>query len=108
MAEIEFSVIGADGTTSPLTIDALAANRSSDSAAMTIAKQNGTFSVLAGIKGDCDGDGKLSTNDAVCVLQMAVGKRTADMRMDMNADGKISSVDARKILRTALGLEVIP
>jgi hypothetical protein len=107
VAEIEFTVIGAAGTISPLKIISLAANRSSDSAAMAIGKQDGTFTVLAGIKGDCDSDGQLSTNDALCVLQMAVGKHQIDMKMDINTDGKVSSVDARHALRAALGLEVV-
>jgi len=105
VAEIDFTVIGVEGTSSSLRITALAANRAADSTAMSIGIQNGTFTVLAGIKGDCDKDGKLTVSDVVCVLQMAVGKKTIDLGMDMNSDGRISSIDARKILRAALGLE---
>jgi len=59
-------------------------------------------------KGDCNGDDKITAADALCALQMAVGKRAEDMVMDVNGDGKVSSLDAMKILRVAAGLEVLP
>ena len=54
-----------------------------------------------------DGDGEITTSDALLALQMAVGKQTVNMVMDVNDDGRITSVDARKILRNALGLEAL-
>ena len=59
-------------------------------------------------KGDCNGDGIITSEDALCALQMAVGKRADDGVMDVNGDGKVSSLDARKILRVAAGLEEFP
>ena len=59
------------------------------------------------MRGDCDGDGEITTSDALCALQMAVGRSTEDLIMDINGDGRISSLDARKVLRNALGLEVL-
>lgn len=58
-------------------------------------------------RGDCDGDGEITTSDALCALQMAVGKNTEDLVMDINGDGRVSSVDVRKVLRNALGLDVL-
>ena len=58
------------------------------------------------VRGDCDGDGEITTSDALCALQMAVGRQTEDLIMDVNGDGKVSSIAARKVLRNALGLEV--
>jgi hypothetical protein len=59
-------------------------------------------------KGDCNGDGKITAADALCALQMAVGKRAEDLVMDVNGDGRVTSLDARKILRIAAGLEEFP
>jgi hypothetical protein len=56
-------------------------------------------------KGDCNGDGKITSVDALCALQMAVAKRAEDLVMDINGDGSVTSLDARKILRIAVGLE---
>ena len=58
-------------------------------------------------RGDYDGDGEITTSDALCALKMAVGKQTEDLVLDVNGDGRISSIDARKILRNALGLEAL-
>ena len=53
-------------------------------------------------KGDFDGDGGLTTADAVIVLQMAV-RGEHDDNADMNGDGWVSSVDALMILQAAAG-----
>lgn len=61
------------------------------------------------LKGDINGDGKITAADARLALQFAAGiaKPTADQlkRGDMDGDGRISSKDARIILRKAAGLE---
>jgi len=109
IAYVKFNVIGYDGSVSPLEIVSLSANRAADLAAMDIPTQDGLFTVL-GVEqgmGDCNGDGKITAADALCALQMAVGKRAEDLVMDVSEDGKVSSVDARKILRVAAGLEVL-
>ncbi|MFC1967857.1 cohesin domain-containing protein [Chloroflexota bacterium] len=111
VAYVKYNVIGAEGSTSPLDIVDLKANRASDTASMNIAAIDGIFTVLGvGDKealGDCNGDGKLTALDALCALQMAVGKKTKDLVMDVNADEQVTSLDARVILRAALGLEQI-
>ena len=107
IAVIDFDVIGKEGDTSPLNIDDVTVNRASDSAPINIGIENGIFSVVSALKGDCDGDGKITIADASLILQMAVGKRPVDMKMDINMDGRVSSVDARHTLRAALGLEVL-
>jgi|GEM_PF-5506513 len=53
-------------------------------------------------KGDLDGDGGLTTADAVITLQMAV-RGEHDDNADMNGDGWVSSVDAFVILQAAAG-----
>jgi hypothetical protein len=104
VAYVTFSVIGAAGATSPLKIASASANRASDMASVKLATHDGTFKVLGSdqLKGDFDGDGKLTALDALAALQMAVGKRAEDLVMDVTADGKVTSADARKILQMAV------
>jgi len=104
VAYIRFNVIGAEGSWSRLGIDDLSANRSSDLASMNIETINGVFAVLSIEEtiADCDGDGKISVVDALCALQMAVGKKAEDLSMDINNDGKVTSLDARQILALAV------
>lgn len=55
------------------------------------------------IKGDVDGDGKVTASDARLILRAAVGLETLDLeRADVDGDGKITSADAREALRTAV------
>ena len=109
IAYIRFNVIGYEGSVSPLEIVSLSANRAEDMALMNIPTQDGLFTVISveQCRGDCTGDGKITAADALCALQMAVGKRAEDLVMDVNGDGKVSSVDAREILKKAVaaGLE---
>jgi hypothetical protein len=103
VAYVRFNVIGAKGSSSPLQISESAANQS-DYSVMTLATYNGLFQVIDinDLRGDCDGDGKLSAVDALCALQMAVGKKTANLSLDINSDGKVTSLDARNILKLAV------
>lgn len=58
------------------------------------------------IKGDADGDGKVTASDARLILRAAVGLEKIDTaRGDLDGDGKITSEDSRKALRIATGLE---
>ncbi len=61
------------------------------------------------VKGDANGDGKVSAIDARIVLQYAAGLNnnlSSDVikNLDMNDDGKVSAVDARLILIKSAGL----
>lgn len=61
------------------------------------------------VKGDADGDGKLSAADAICILRHIVGKLTMDSsamrRADFNGDGNVSAVDSACILRHLVGID---
>ena len=61
------------------------------------------------IKGDADGDGEITTEDARTVLRFAAGLENIDEKKkdiaDVNCDGKITAADARQILRESAGLE---
>lgn len=68
-----------------------------------------TSSAASTLKGDADGDGELSTNDALLVLRAAAGiednlSTETKTLCDIDGDGYISLFDARRILRAAAGL----
>ena len=68
-----------------------------------------TTSAASTLKGDADGNGELSTNDALLVLRAAAGiedslSAEAKTLCDVDGDGYISLFDARRILRAAAGL----
>ena len=59
------------------------------------------------IRGDVDGDGKVTAADARLILRAAVGLEEIDSEKgDIDGDGKITSADSREALRTATGQEV--
>ncbi len=53
------------------------------------------------IKGDLNGDRKVTTADALIALQMAVGAVPAIDEADLNGDNKVTSLDALVILQVA-------
>lgn len=61
------------------------------------------------IKGDVNGDGEVTTEDARTVLRVATGIENLNENSmnvaDADGDGKITTADARQILREAAGLE---
>lgn len=65
----------------------------------------------SGVKGDINGDGKISTVDVVLLRRVIVGldEINADILLkgDINGDGKISTVDVVKVRRHIVGLELI-
>lgn len=57
------------------------------------------------VKGDIDGDSKISAADARLVLRMSVGLEETIGFADVDGDGKVSAADARLVLRVSVGLE---
>ena len=103
MAYIEFQVIGTAGSSSPLTISELSSGDASGQS-ITVNSQNGTVTVATSkLKGDYNGDGKLSEVDALAALRMSVKLLAQDLTLDMNGDGKLTAEDARLIIKKALG-----
>jgi len=103
MAYIEFQVIGAAGSSSPLTFSELSTGDASGQP-ITVNSQNGTITVATSkLKGDYNGDGKLSEVDALAALRMSVKLLAQDLTLDMNGDGKLTAEDARLIIKKALG-----
>lgn len=69
-----------------------------------------TVGSVAASLGDVNGDGKLNSTDALCILQYSVGKSVKGFikeNADLNSDGKINSADALKALRISVGLETL-
>lgn len=62
-------------------------------------------------KGDCTGDGKVNSSDALQVLKYSVGSIAFDQKSinagDTNKDGKVNSTDALQILKYSVGSENI-
>jgi hypothetical protein len=85
IAYVKFNVIGAEGSSSPLQIAAIAANRAEDYEALEILTNDGVFRVISieESRGDGDGDGKYTALDALYALQMAVGKMPEDLALDI-------------------------
>ena len=54
------------------------------------------------LKGDIDGDGRITTTDAVIALDLAV-RGGYEPVADINADGRVTSLDALMIMRAAVG-----
>lgn len=107
IAIITFEVIGDEGDISPLILSALANDR--DAAVINMEIMNAYFSVEdeESLKGDVNGDGKITSADALLALQMAVGLIEEDLVADMNNDGKVTSLDAAMILDIATGNAVV-
>lgn len=102
VAYVNFNVMGQEGTTSQLSP---IVNSAKDVSGKDIkmAPSSGNFTVGQGVKGDCDGDGIVSSRDALAALQMAVEKIDVNLCFDLNSDGKVDSTDAREILKKAVG-----
>jgi len=80
--------------------------QTSSGAPVVFATSNGKFEFgTSTLRGDCDGNGKITTNDAQMTLQMAVNKLGQNMICDMNDDKSVNSIDVREILKLS---QVVP
>lgn len=75
-----------------------------ESIALAIAKgimeaHSKEFVLPCAVSGDANGDGKLTQDDALLALKMAVGLEKKDMSADINKDKKITPDDAAEILK---------
>ncbi len=99
VAVITFNVVGNPGDYTTLILEASANDIHDNNIDFSII--NGVFTVEESdttLKGDCNGDGTISSIDALLALEMYVGKVEENLIGDMNDDGKITSLDAAKIL----------
>lgn len=59
--------------------------------------------IIGALCGDLNGDGKITTTDAVIALEIAAGSRPFDAAADVSGDGIVTSLDALMILQAAAG-----
>ena len=99
IAVMKFEVIGNTGAKSTITGTVDTASKT-DGSTVSVGVNPGEVTVgTSPIKGDCDGDNKLTSRDALVALQISVQKRPFDICYDYNGDGKVNSADARDILK---------
>ena len=99
IAVMKFEVIGNTGAKSTITGTVDTASKT-DGSTISVGVNPGEVTVgTSPIKGDCDGDNKLTSRDALAALQISVQKRPFDICYDYNGDGKVNSADARDILK---------
>jgi hypothetical protein len=60
--------------------------------------------IIGSLCGDLNGDGKITTADAVIALEIVAGIRLFDPAADVSGDGQVTSLDALMILQAAAGL----
>ena len=99
-AVVEFQVSGSQGTVSPMTLSKASVNHDTKGP-LNIGTVGADFKVGPRIRGDADGDGKITTLDAFQVLKMATNNNEADLSLDVDNDGKITVKDAKVILNMA-------
>ena len=99
-AVVEFQVTGPQGTVSPMTLSKASGNHDTKGP-LNIGTVGADFKVGPRIRGDADGDGKITTLDAFQVLKMATNNNEADLSLDVDDDGKITVKDAKVILNMA-------
>jgi hypothetical protein len=108
--------ISGDGSIAYITFQAIKSATSSVAFTDALANEAGTMVAIKGIyvdgkvtvatstrKGDVNGDGKITSVDALMALKMSVRAITATTAADVNNDGRVTSTDAGMILQAATG-----
>lgn len=105
MAYIEFQVIGADGSSSPLAFSKLS-TRDASGGLVAVTNRDGTVTVATSggkVKGDFNGDGKITEIDGLAALKMSIMLLPEDLILDMDGDGAVTAEDARLMLNISVG-----
>jgi len=100
---LDFDVIGEPGSKTTPHGEVTTASRADNDQRVQVLVKDGTFTV-EGVKGDVDGDKRLTSRDALMALQMSIGKIAEDLIVDVDGDGGVTGKDARWILQAATGL----
>jgi len=95
-ASVTFTAIGAG-------VAVVDATNVSASEANVCKNGNATVAVTVPVvlRGDLNGDGDITTADALICLQITVGSREYDAAADMSDDGRVTSLDVLLILQAA-------
>ncbi|MDD4888557.1 MAG: cohesin domain-containing protein [Phycisphaerae bacterium] len=102
---LDFRVTGPAGKKAAITAKVKSASRVGDSPVekLAIRVTDGQV-VIEGLCGDGDGDGQITSNDALMALQMSTGRRPVDLVLDINGDGEVTALDARWLTQIAVGV----
>jgi hypothetical protein len=101
VAYLRFRAFGKPGDRTPLRLEVQIINNPAGTV-LTIAKIDGSITIVGPdglVPGDCDGDGALTSADAMCALNMSVKLIPEKLNMDMDGDGQVTSRDATIILQ---------
>jgi hypothetical protein len=104
VAYVPFRLVGAAGTRTPLNLKVTTIN-DSNGAVPAIDRIPGEIVILGageGTSGDCNGDGRLNSVDALCALQISVQLRPVILALDLDTNGSVTSRDATLILQAAI------
>lgn len=109
---IKINVTSQTGVVRTYTLTVVRGDGSLGSQTINNDNQNGNTDItLNGVKGDINGDGKISVLDIVKIQRVLVGLDTLDESMslacDLNGDGKVSVLDIVKLQRHIVGIETI-
>lgn len=106
IAYINFQAVGSAGSTSRITFVDVLANEAGTMTKLSGKSTDADVKVVASVnvrKGDVNGDGKISSVDALMALKMSVRTIPATAAADVDGDGRVTSIDAGKILQAATG-----
>ena len=103
VAQVEFAAAGVSRGNSTLVLGDLRATNN-QGRPLSLHLRDGGVVVEAKLRGDYDGDGTLTANDARAALQMSVGELPENLNLDMNDDGRVTADDARRILNHVYGI----
>ena len=99
-AIVIFRAVGAQGSSSALTLSKVEATNASG-ASVSVKTFGGQVTIGQLSQGDINGDNKVSALDALRALRMYVQLEAGNLILDMNGDGRITPEDARLILEMA-------
>ena len=99
-AIVEFKAVGAQGSSSALTLSQVEATDASG-ASVSVEMFGGQVTIGQLSQGDINGDNKVSALDALRALRMYVQLEAENLILDMNGNGRVTPEDARLILEMA-------
>jgi len=104
LAVLNFHVIGAEGTSSTITLSSgmLGDNTATEIPATWVGD---SIDVTAVLPGDANGDGNVNALDITKVERIVAGLDAETPGADANQDGNINSLDITKTERIAAGLD---
>ena len=108
LATFELLAVGDSGTESPLDIEIRKMIHTNNSV-FSATSIDGIFTINTAttLTGDVNGDGILSSVDALMALQMSAGNIAEDLAADVSGDGSVTSLDALMILQASVGAIVL-